>query len=38
VTITVPEDNDVAARTLSGWGFQPVNSALRMRYGPSCRA
>ncbi len=34
VTITVPEDNVAGARTLAGWGFQPVNSALRMRYGP----
>ena len=34
VTITVPEDNPVGGRTLSGWGFQPVNSALRMRHGP----
>jgi len=34
VTITVPEDNRVGVRTLSDWGFQPVNSALRMRHGP----
>jgi GNAT superfamily N-acetyltransferase len=34
LTITAPEDNDVAARTLAGWGFIPVNTALRMRYGP----
>lgn len=35
LTITVPEDNAVASRTLAGWGFQPVNSALRMRHGPA---
>ncbi len=34
VTITVPDDNPAGARILAGWGFQPVNSALRMRYGP----
>ena len=35
LTITVPDDNAArSARTLAGWGFQPVNSALRMRYGP----
>ena len=34
VTITVPDDNPVGAEVLSGWGFQPVNSALRMRFGP----
>jgi GNAT superfamily N-acetyltransferase len=35
VTITVPDDNPVGANVLAGWGFQPVNSALRMRYGPA---
>lgn len=35
VTITVPDDNPAAARLLAGWGFQPVNSALRMRHGPA---
>jgi GNAT superfamily N-acetyltransferase len=34
VTITVPDDNPAGARLLQSWGFQPVNSALRMRYGP----
>jgi GNAT superfamily N-acetyltransferase len=34
LTITVPDDNPVASEALSRWGFQPVNSALRMRYGP----
>lgn len=34
VTITVPEDNDTAATALAGWGFAPVNTALRMRFGP----
>ena len=35
VTITVPDDNPAGAQILAGWGFQPVNSALRMRYGPA---
>jgi GNAT superfamily N-acetyltransferase len=34
LTITVPDDNPAASSTLARWGFQPVNSALRMRYGP----
>ena len=34
LTITVPEGNPTASATLSRWGFQPVNSALRMRFGP----
>ena len=34
VTITVPDDNIGVARVLSDWGFQPVNTALRMRHGP----
>lgn len=34
LTITVPDDNPAAAAALSRWGFQPVNSALRMRHGP----
>ncbi len=34
VTVTVPDDNVVAARALRSWGFQPVNTALKMRYGP----
>ena len=33
LTITVPDDNTAASTTLARWGFQPVNSALRMRYG-----
>ena len=33
LTITAPDDNELVARTLSGWGFHPVNSALRMRFG-----
>jgi hypothetical protein len=35
LTITVPDDNPAGARLLSGWGFRPVNSALRMRHGPA---
>jgi GNAT superfamily N-acetyltransferase len=35
VTITIPDDNPVGGNVLAGWGFQPVNSALRMRYGPA---
>ena len=34
LTLTVPDDNEAGARILSGWGFQPVNTALRMRHGP----
>jgi GNAT superfamily N-acetyltransferase len=34
VTITVPDDNPAGWRALSDWGFQPVNTALRMRHGP----
>ena len=34
LTITVPDDNPAASGALARWGFQPVNSALRMRYGP----
>jgi len=34
VTITVPDDNVGVARVLADWGFQPVNTALRMRHGP----
>ena len=34
VTVTVPDDNPAAARVLAQWGFRPVNTALRMRYGP----
>jgi GNAT superfamily N-acetyltransferase len=33
ITITVPDDNEAGSRLLADWGFQPVNSALRMRYG-----
>jgi GNAT superfamily N-acetyltransferase len=33
LTITVPDDNPQAGEALGRWGFQPVNSALRMRYG-----
>lgn len=35
LTITVPDDNTAGSTTLARWGFQPVNSALRMRYGPA---
>jgi GNAT superfamily N-acetyltransferase len=34
VTVTVPDDNAAATRLLREWGFQPVNTALRMRHGP----
>jgi GNAT superfamily N-acetyltransferase len=34
VTVTVPDDNAVAVRALRSWGFQPVNTALKMRHGP----
>jgi GNAT superfamily N-acetyltransferase len=34
VTITVPDDNEAGAQVLADWGFQPVNSAIRMRFGP----
>jgi GNAT superfamily N-acetyltransferase len=34
VTVTVPDDNPGVARVLRQWGFQPVNTALRMRHGP----
>jgi GNAT superfamily N-acetyltransferase len=34
VTVTVPDDNPSVGRVLAQWGFQPVNTALRMRYGP----
>ena len=34
LTITVPDDNAAGSALLARWGFQPVNSALRMRYGP----
>lgn len=34
VTVTVPDDNPGVGRVLAQWGFQPVNTALRMRYGP----
>jgi hypothetical protein len=37
VTVTVPDDNPVAAQVLRSWGFQPVNTALRMRHGPVVR-
>ena len=35
LTVTTPDDNELVARTVSGWGFHPVNSARRMRFGPS---
>lgn len=35
LTITVPDDNPAGSRLLSSWGFQSVNSAQRMRYGPA---
>ncbi len=34
VTVTIPDDNPGVARVLAQWGFQPVNTALRMRHGP----
>jgi GNAT superfamily N-acetyltransferase len=34
ITITVPDDNPACAHVLRSWGFQRVNTALRMRYGP----
>ena len=34
LTITAPDDNETVARTVTGWGFHPVNTAIRMRYGP----
>jgi GNAT superfamily N-acetyltransferase len=34
VTVTVPDDNPGAARALRSWGFQPVNTAVKMRFGP----
>jgi hypothetical protein len=37
LTITVPDDNPAGSRALSDWGFQPVNTALRMRHGPPVR-
>jgi GNAT superfamily N-acetyltransferase len=33
LTITTPDDNEAAWRTLRTWGFQPVNTAVRMRFG-----
>jgi hypothetical protein len=37
VTVTVPADNPEVARVLADWGFQCVNTALRMRHGPPVR-
>lgn len=37
LTITAPDDNPAAARALAAWGFQPINTALRMRHGPPVR-
>ena len=37
VTVTVPVDNADVARVLTQWGFQCVNTALRMRHGPPVR-
>ncbi len=37
LTVTVPDDNPGAASALAAWGFQPVNTALRMRHGPPVR-
>ena len=34
VTVTVPDDNPAAQRVLARWGFQIVNTAVRMRHGP----
>jgi GNAT superfamily N-acetyltransferase len=34
ITVTVPSDNPEVGRVLSQWGFQCVNTALRMRHGP----
>ena len=35
LTITVPDDNEAGSKILADWGFQPVNTALRMRHGPA---
>ena len=35
LTITVPDDNPAGARALADWGFEPINTALRMRHGPA---
>ncbi len=35
LTVTVPDDNPGVAPVLAQWGFRPVNTALRMRYGPA---
>ncbi|HEX8121713.1 MAG TPA: GNAT family N-acetyltransferase [Solirubrobacteraceae bacterium] len=34
LTLTVPDDNIGVATVLREWGFQCVNTALRMRHGP----
>ena len=34
VTVTAPADNPEVGRVLTEWGFQCVNTALRMRHGP----
>lgn len=34
VTVTAPADNPEVGRELTKWGFQCVNTALRMRHGP----
>ena len=34
LTLTVPDDNAAAPQALAGWGWRPVNTALRMRFGP----
>jgi GNAT superfamily N-acetyltransferase len=34
LTLTVPDDNVGVATVLRQWGFQCVNTALRMRHGP----
>jgi GNAT superfamily N-acetyltransferase len=34
VTVTVPADNHDVGRVLARWGFQCVNTAVRMRHGP----
>jgi len=35
LTVSLPEANIEGSRALRAWGFQPVNSATRMRLGPS---
>ena len=37
ITITTPDDNEPGWSRLRAWGFQPVNTAVRMRFGPPVR-